>query len=91
MRGMVKDSMAGERAFMVRTAKVTPSGSDVNCLITMVKTPQPMPKISCPKGVTGEVTMSVAMNTAANSKPPAEMVYQGSKPHSRASTKALPT
>ncbi len=91
MRGMVKDSMAGARAFMVSTAKVTPSGREVNCLITMVKRPHPIPKISWPRGVTGEVTISVAMKTAANSSPPAVMVYQGSKPQSSARIKALPT
>ncbi len=59
--GTVSISKRGTRAFMVRMAKVTPSGKEVYFRSIMVSRPHPQPNSSLPMGLTGDVTMSVAM------------------------------
>ena len=56
--------MKGTQAFRIRIAKDTPSGKPPKSRMRPVIRPMPAPKISMPLGVTGEVTMSVAMKRA---------------------------
>lgn len=59
--GFIQRFSKGVKAFMISIAKATPSGYEPQILISMVISPQPIPKIICARVLTGDDTMSVAI------------------------------
>ena len=57
---------------------MTPSGSPPQSRINTTRAPIPKPKIHAPRGVVGEVTMSVAMYTAPSISPPLKSMKSAS-------------
>ena len=62
--------ISGVTAFISSIANDTPSGYAPHVRIMMVSNPQPIPNTICPDFDIGDVTISVAINTAPNNKPP---------------------